>query len=692
MKYRILFMAALAAVWGSTSCDTRTAFSDELLVGQRELLLSEAGPVVKLKFIPLAPGAVRPEGWIRDWAAAAADGVTGCLDEYSTTYREAWKGKGFVAPGASPVDGTGWPLEQASYWLDGAVKLAYIMQDSALIDKIASRLDRVVNGVLDTGRTFIYWKEKSFVGGDGFNSWAHSHMGRALVAYYQATGDPRILAALDKVYSQYPLPVMHGYIGGNVTGACNVDPMLKTYMMTGNRAILQIVDSMSRSPEYAATVDAWSQGNIDPGHGVVMYENIRIPAMIYPWNGDERQLAATENSFRYQDRNHMLPCGVISSEEFAAGVGSTRNIETCNVACAPLAYQEVMQVTGNGAYGDRIERVFFNAAPAAVSRDYRHVVYYQSPNRVEGVLPAAFPNAPMDADPRGHRLSSYDFRPTGHTVLCCVGNVNRAVPNYIMNMWMATLDYGVAAALYGPSSVRTVAGKRNTPVTITEQTQYPFGDQITLTVDPESKVAFPLYLRLPAWCSAPQLTVNGASVSYATDNGFAVIDRKWKPGDRVVLTLPMEVVVESGVETPYPDIDYFSVECTGAPGGRPLAQVRRVANPYRSVSYGPLLFALPLAELGLNRQAPGARWNYALDVEDVSEDVSVETVPMSGRWSWRPDEAPVRLRVRVREFDWKPTERQPLPAARVKGGEERTVTLVPYGCTRFRISMFPVAE
>ena len=58
-------------------------------------------------------------------------------------------------------NGEGWPLEQCSYWLDGAVRLAYILNDTALISKVTKRLDTVVSGVLDGGESFIYWRPKS---------------------------------------------------------------------------------------------------------------------------------------------------------------------------------------------------------------------------------------------------------------------------------------------------------------------------------------------------------------------------------------------------------------------------------------------------------------------------------------------------------------------------------------------------
>jgi len=131
----------------------------------------------KSGFLPLPVGAVVPEAWLRDWALTAANGITGHLDEYFATFREAWKGYGFDARGDNP-DGTGWPLEQSSYWLDGAVRLAYILDDQALIAKVKARLDPVVSGVLGGGESFIYWRPRSVLS-DNFNSWVHSHMGRA---------------------------------------------------------------------------------------------------------------------------------------------------------------------------------------------------------------------------------------------------------------------------------------------------------------------------------------------------------------------------------------------------------------------------------------------------------------------------------------------------------------------------------
>ncbi len=203
----LLFLAMVGAapnLWSRESAGNNTGCQ------RRDAYAADERAKVKPALIPLPPGAVIPEGWLRDWALDASHGITGHLDEYSATFGEAWRGHAFPARGANP-DGTGWPLEQSSYWLDGAGRLAYILGDQELIAKVSKRLDIVVNGVLHGGDSFLYWRPKSVLN-DEFESWAHSHMGRALVAYYQATGKPEVLAALIKVYGELLGGVTQGQI------------------------------------------------------------------------------------------------------------------------------------------------------------------------------------------------------------------------------------------------------------------------------------------------------------------------------------------------------------------------------------------------------------------------------------------------------------------------------------------------
>jgi hypothetical protein len=239
-------------------------------------------------------------------------------------------------------------------------------------------------------------------------------------------------------------------------------------------------------------------------------------------------------------------------------------------------------------------------------------------------------------------------------------------------MWMATYDNGLAAVHYGPCQVSALAGD-GVRVQIDCRTDYPFNESIEMTVKPEKEATFPLSLRIPGWCKKPAVSVNGAAIDATPDaKGFVRLHRPWKDGDTIRLQFPMSVQVATGTD-----------------------KNLKPAAPYATVSYGPLLFALAIADTkNPNTPDPAARWNYALDIAggSAAAEVTVERGAMPAKWDWAL-ESPLKLRAGAVSFDWKPTHDAALPTAPVAAtGEAAKITLVPYGCTKFRVSMFPVTE
>ena len=57
---------------------------------------------------------------------------------------------------------------------------------------------------------------------------------------------------------------------------------------------------------------------------------------------------------------------------------------------------------------------------------------------------------------------------------CCLANQHQGWPRLVENLWMATHDNGLLAAVYGPCEVAAKVGPEGTPVTISEETEYPF--------------------------------------------------------------------------------------------------------------------------------------------------------------------------------------------------------------------------
>ena len=632
-----------------------------------------------LAYSTLKVGAIKPNGWLLDWANSAANGITGHLDERAVVYEKGWSGESFEALGAGE-EGTNWPLEQSAYWLDGLVKLAYILEDSTLINKAKSRLDPIVDGVLNGGPSFIYWRPKEQLN-KTFDNWAHSHMGRALVGYYSATEDHRILQALVKVYNEYTFPEAIPSNFYKVNGVVNIDPILETYILSQDTGVLSKALSLSNDSDFKDLVRLWNKDSLEVGHGVIFYENIRVPAILSTLTHDSRHFNATLKALNWAEKDHLLPVGLISSEEYLAGVGSTRNIETCNVAAGAYTLNWLLRITGERKFADQIEQIFFNAGPVPISRDFQIMCYYQSPNRINTDFPQDEPGHPGK--------NAYKFTEIGQKVLCCIGNSNRIIPNYIMNMWMKTEDNGLAAVLYGPSSLSTIIN--GVPVEIQSSTNYPFEENIQMTVITEKKNDFPLHLRIPSWCENPLVKINNKEVKpIINDKGFTVIQRIWESGDKIELLFPMKVKVIQGRETKYADIKYFK-EMKGA--RRIAKSYEEVNNPYSSVLYGPLLFALPIPDNGPNAMGTAVPINFALNLssEKPNEMVKIEKQVISRPWHWQLENAPIKITVPAKQFDWEPTELQPLPANLIVEGKDTTILLVPYNLTKFRVSMFPVA-
>ena len=269
----------------------------------------------------------------------------------------------------------------------------------------------------------------------------------------------------------------------------------------------------------------------------------------------------------------------------------------------------LLTVSGQGRMADRAERAFFNAGPATVARDFKTHVYFQSPNRVVDGSPPC---------PHGPGASGCSYKLT-HMPLCCTAALNRIVPNYVMHMWMATYDNGLAATHYGPCKVSALAADR-VPVEIVCRTDYPFNEVIEMSVNPAREATFPLSFRIPGWCKNAELSVNGSGVKAAPDaKGFVRVERLWKPGDAVRLRFPMSVSVNDGAR-----------------------RQRRRARPTPRSPMARCLFALPIPDTqGPNTPDPAAKWKYALDVQGEKLGAghgrgAPGRCPPNGTGRWRP--------------------------------------------------------
>jgi hypothetical protein len=90
-------------------------------------------------------------------------------------------------------------------------------------------------------------------------------------------------------------------------------------------------------------------------------------------------------------------------------------------------------------------------------------------------------------------------------------------------------------------------------VTIEQQTQLPAGDEVLLSVTrAKPGTSFRIRIRKPHWAGKGiQLTVNGVNQKLNIgDDGYIVLYRNWKTGDKIALTLPESIYTQAIPDNP----------------------------------------------------------------------------------------------------------------------------------------------
>ena len=208
---------------------------------------------------------------------------------------------------------------------------------------------------------------------------------------------------IDFTNVQQAMPPRYVVTVGNRLGAFQLEPGGSIGRQKHAWLAAGYQQNVTFAPESA--IRQWLDGQISEGHGVITYENIRLPALVYPWTGEQRLLQASLNVFAWIGQRHMLPYRLPSAEEYLSGVGAFRKTETCNVAAQMWSNVWMYRILGAGSYGDQVERVFFNAGPAPIARDFQTMCYYQSPNRLRSdSLPCEEPRNLLTGGIRFHRF------------------------------------------------------------------------------------------------------------------------------------------------------------------------------------------------------------------------------------------------------------------------------------------------
>ena len=466
-------------------------------------------------------------------------------------------------------------------------------------------------------------------------------------------------------------------------GGDNLYSIYWLYNRTGEKRLLELATKIDRN-----TANWRMENDLPNWHNVNIAQAFGEPATYYLQSRDPKDLAfAYKNFYEIRKRFGQAPGGMFGGDENCrVGYDDPRQAtETCGFVEQLLSNELLMRISGDPFWADHCEDVAFNSYPAAVMPDFRSLRYLTAPNMVVSDQKNHHPGI----DNSGPFLIMNPF-----SSRCCQHNHSHGWPYYSKSLWLATPDNGVCAALYAASDVRVKVGD-GTEVTFQEQTRYPFEEQVRFTLATPKQVQFPLYLRIPGWCKNPALKINGKTVTLpASPKPYIRIERTWSDGDTVVLDLPMTIRVHTWTQ------NHNSV----------------------SVNYGPLTFSLKIKEnyvrfdsietaIGDSKWQkdadtaqwpsfeihPESAWNYGLVLDKNNPEKSFKLT----RKPWPQDNfpftlesVPLAMEVQAKKIPHWTLDRYGLCAvlqdSPVRSTEPtETVTLVPMGAARLRISAFP---
>ncbi len=445
-------------------------------------------------------------------------------------------------------------IEGASYSLQTFPDPKLEAYLDTLIRKIG--LAQEPDGYLYTNRTIA---EKN--GGKGLHEWAGKkrwvqdsvlshelynlgHLYEAAVAHYQATGKRTLLdialKSADLVNKDFGWDRVKVYPGHQVIEM----GLVKLYRVTGEKKYLDLAKFFLdvRGPKG----QAYNQANIRPvdqteaeGHAVratYMYSGMADIAAIEKDDAYLNAITKIWEDIVYRKIYLTGGIGATGGNEGFADPYFLPNMSAYCETCASIGdiftNERLFLLHGETKYIDILEKTLYNSMLSGVSLSADRFFY---------------PN-PLESNGQHSRQAWFGCA-------CCPSNVARfvpAIPGYVY----AVTDKALYVNLFISNNATFNVG--NSKVSISQKANFPWDGKVEINLDPESEKKFDLMIRIPDWAlneaipgglykftginnEPVRLMVNGKDYQVKTKDGFAVISRKWKNGDKVDVDFPMPV-------------------------------------------------------------------------------------------------------------------------------------------------------
>ena len=615
---------------------------------------------------------VKPEGWLKRQLEIQMQGLTGKLFDIwdSVGSYSGWLG------------GTGENWERAPYYLDGLLPLSCYLEDKEHWD-IACRFVEWTLGSQDEEGNFGPVASKE-------DYWSRFVMLKVLIQYYEIKKDSRVLPFFDRyfqyLYKKIPQVPMKQWSSARIGDLLYC---IQWYCEREERSYIPALVEMLRKQaldwvdifaDFPFTRPAgyyydwnkeYSHFSWEDYHDTMKYHanhivnvtmGFKYPAMLSYFFDDLDYEAVSLAGMESADKYHGVASGAVNGDEHLSGNNPSQGAELCSIVEYMFSLQTMLEAFGLPCFADKMERLAYNALPATITEDFMAHQYVQQANQV------LVSKAKRNWFNNNEESNMFGQEPNFG---CCTANMPQGWPKYVKSLWYRESDSEVVSMVFAPCRLETEAeGKK---LCIREETEYPFKEKITYHVEEASHDGLEFKIRIPGWCSACKIYKNGICVKE--------VKNREKTGD--------VVSVCRGIRTGDKIEAEFSMEIETSHWFHNSVAVER----------GPLVYALDMKERWeAVREVAGVRdyevypesdWNYALE-ENPSFEMQagrVGVVPFS------KEHPPIRLKTRGRRLDsWKLEDNSAgtLPVSPISpDGTEEEITLIPYGCTKLRVTQFP---
>ncbi len=600
------------------------------------------------------PRKIKPQGWLLRQLKIQAEGLSGNLDKIWPDVRDsAWIGK----------DREGW--ERVPYWSDGFIPLAWFLDDDDMKKRAEKYIDAIVSRQKEDGWLCPGKEEEREV----YDVWALFLIGKVFVVYWEFTGSEMVkdslYAAMKCLYRMMKEGRIKLFDWGKFRWFECLIPLQFLYEQYHEEWILNLGrllrEQGTNYPDLAERwkrpLNQWSQET----HVVNLAMMLKYEALCSSFF-EEAYDGVAEDLWETLVRYNGTVVGTITGDECLSGRKNNQGTELCSVVELMYSFELIYDITGDPVWADRLEKLAFNALPAAISDDMWTHQYDQQVNQIACMR---FPGKPYFRT-NGEEANLFGLEPHFG---CCTANLHQGWPKLAWNIFLQDQE-GIECSLMLPAEFTTqISG---VPVKIRLVTEYPFRHTCQCVVETDQPVEFRLKIRIPKW--SKQCEADGEMVE---NHGYLVKKQRWERKQTITICL------------------FDEPHLTNRPLGLKVAE------------YGPMVFALPIAaeykmyeyvKDGVERKFPYCdyeliprsewRFGYAKEKLQVCEKTGDE-VPFSSK------NPRLTLWAEMQPVEWEyedgyETVAAVCPNGKLREGKPEIMELYPYGCAKLRMTELPL--